>query len=167
MVKVGYTAAVITVSDKGYEGKRIDTSGEAIVEILGQEGWDIQYRNIIPDEFDLIKKELIKCSDELKISLICTTGGTGFSKRDITPEATIAVVDRLARGIPEAMRAESMRLTPKGMLSRAEAGIRADSLIINLPGSERAVRECLNIVIGPIKHGVEVLLGDTINCGRK
>ena len=111
-----------------------------------------------------IKEELIKCADELKVTLTVTTGGTGFSMRDVTPEATLAVVDREVRGIPEAMRAESMKITPMGMLSRAAAGLRKQTLIINLPGSRKAASECLEAVIKPVKHGVEVLLGEAGDC---
>ena len=115
-------AAVITISDKGSRGERQDTSGPALVKILESDNWQVIYKNIIPDEFDMIKSELIKCSDELKASLILTTGGTGFSPRDITPEATLAVINREVRGIPEVMRAESMKITPFGCLSRAVSG---------------------------------------------
>lgn len=156
---MNFTAAVITISDKGSRGERIDTSGPAIVSILSDKGYKIEYTNIIPDDFDIIKSELIKCSDN-NINLIITTGGTGFSPRDITPEATLAVVQRLTPGIPEAMRAESMRITPRGCLSRAVAGIRDRSLIINLPGSEKAARENLAAVIDPIEHGLTMLVGE-------
>ena len=155
---MGYTAAVITISDKGARGERVDTSGPAICEILKENGWEIEYTNIIPDEFEQIKKELICCADEKKIHLVLTTGGTGFAQRDVTPEATMAVVDRLAPGIPEAMRAESMKITPRGCLSRSAAGMRKSTLIVNLPGSEKAAKENLMAVIGAVKHGVEMLL---------
>jgi molybdenum cofactor synthesis domain-containing protein len=112
------------MSDKGSQGLRKDTSGPAVQEILKENGWEVVYTNIIPDDFETIKAELIKCADELDICLVTTTGGTGFSRRDVTPEATLAVSEREVRGIPEAMRAESMKITPMGMLSRAEAGLR-------------------------------------------
>lgn len=159
-----YRAAVITMSDKGSQGLREDTAGDAVVKILEENGWKIQYRTMIPDDMEQIKGELIKCADELKVTLVATTGGTGFSMRDVTPEATLAVVDREVRGIPEAMRAESMKITPMGMLSRAAAGLRKQTLIINLPGSRKAASECLEAVIKPIKHGVEVLLGESGDC---
>ena len=159
-----YRAAVITMSDKGSQGLREDTAGDAVVKILEENGWKIQYRTMIPDDMEQIKAELIKCADELKVTLVATTGGTGFSMRDVTPEATLAVVDREVRGIPEAMRAESMKITPMGMLSRAAAGLRKQTLIINLPGSRKAASECLEAVIKPIKHGVEVLLGESGDC---
>ena len=159
-----YRAAVITMSDKGSQGLREDTAGDAVVKILEENGWKIQYRTMIPDDMEQIKAELIKCADELKVTLVATTGGTGFSMRDVTPEATLAVVDREVRGIPEAMRAESMKITPMGMLSRAAAGLRKQTLIINLPGSRKAASECLEAVIKPIKHGVEVLLREAGDC---
>lgn len=156
---MNYTAAVITVSDKGACGKREDTSGPAICAILEAGGWNIKYTTIIPDEKDMIKAELVKCADELKVSLVLTTGGTGFSPRDITPEATMEVIERHTPGIPEAMRAESMRITPKGCLSRSQAGIRGRTLIVNLPGSEKAAKENLLAVIDPIRHGIDMLSG--------
>lgn len=159
-----YRAAVITMSDKGSQGLRKDTAGDAVVEILEKNGWKVAYRTLIPDDMERIKEELIKCADELKVTLTVTTGGTGFSMRDVTPEATLAVVDREVRGIPEAMRAESMKITPMGMLSRAAAGLRKQTLIINLPGSRKAASECLEAVIKPVKHGVEVLLGEAGDC---
>lgn len=159
-----YRAALITMSDKGSQGLREDTAGDAIVDILKENGWEVEYRTLIPDDFEKIKEELVKCADELGVVLAVTCGGTGFSMRDVTPEATLAVVDREVRGIPEAMRAESMRITPMGMLSRAAAGLRKQTLIINLPGSRKAATECLEAVIKPIKHGVEVLLGEAGDC---
>ena len=162
---MNYTAAVITMSDKGARGERVDTSGPAVQEILKENGWEVVYTNIIPDDFETIKSELIKCADELDVCLVMTTGGTGFSKRDVTPEATHAVADREVRGIPEAMRAESMRITPMGMLSRAEAGLRGGT-IVNLPGSKKAARECLTAVIKPIRHGIDVLRGESHDCAE-
>ena len=159
-----YRAAVITMSDKGSQGLREDTAGDAVVDILEQNGWAVEYRTMIPDDIEQIKAELVKCADDLRVTLVATTGGTGFSMRDVTPEATLAVVDREVRGIPEAMRAESMKITPMGMLSRAAAGLRKQTLIINLPGSRKAASECLEAVIKPIKHGVEVLLGEAGDC---
>ena len=155
-----YTAAVITVSDKGYRGERVDTSGPNLVQILKDRGFDVAYTSIIPDEREMIKAELLKCSDELGIALVLTTGGTGFSPRDITPEAAMAVIERPTPGIPEAMRAESMRITPKGCLSRSVAGIRGRSLIITLPGSRKASAENILAVIDPVEHGLEMLLGE-------
>lgn len=152
-----YTAAVITISDKGARGERVDTSGPAICEMTKEAGYDVVYTNIIPDEKEMIQNELIRCADEMGISLILTTGGTGFSPRDITPEATLAVVERETRGIPEAMRLASLKITPRGCLSRSAAGIRGKSLIINLPGSKKASTENLEAVLDAIGHGLEIL----------
>lgn len=154
---MAYTAAVITISDKGSRGERIDTSGPALCGMLKESGWDVVYTNIIPDEKEQIKAELIHCADERGIALVLTTGGTGFSPRDITPEATLEVVERRTPGIPEAMRAESLRITPKGCLSRSEAGIRGKTLIVNLPGSEKASKENLAAVLSALDHGLDML----------
>ena len=163
-----YTAAVITVSDKGYRGERVDTSGPNLVEILKEKGFDVVYTSIIPDEREMIRTELCKCADDLGIALVLTTGGTGFSPRDITPEATMAIVERPTPGIPEAMRAESMRITPKGCLSRSAAGIRKRSLIINLPGSKKASQENILAVIDPVTHGLDMLYSEgSANCAGK
>ena len=165
---MSYTAAVITVSDKGYRGEREDTSGPNLVKILTEKGFAVTYTAIVPDEADRIKAELCKCADEKKIALVLTTGGTGFSPRDITPEATMEVVERPTPGIPEAMRAESMKITPRGCLSRSAAGIRKRSLIVNLPGSKKASAENLLAVIDPIGHGLEMLQGQgSADCGGK
>lgn len=152
-----YTAAVITVSDRGFQGEREDTSGPALCAMLRDQGWQIVYTTIVPDEKESICRELITCADQRQAALVLTTGGTGFSSRDITPEATLSVVERLCPGIPEAMRAESMKITPHGCLSRETAGIRGQTLIINLPGSKKASTENLSAVIKPIRHGVEML----------
>ena len=157
---MSYTAAVITVSDKGYRGQREDTSGPNLVKILTEKGFEVSYTSIVPDEPDMIKEQLVKCADELKIALVLTTGGTGFSPRDITPEATMEVVERPTPGIPEAMRAESMKITPKGCLSRSAAGIRGRSLIINLPGSKKASAENILAVIDPVAHGLDMLYSE-------
>ena len=152
------TAAVITVSDKGARGARVDTSGPAVCAILREAGWDVVYTAMVPDEQQQIQRELLWCADEKHVNLVLTTGGTGFSPRDVTPEATLAVIERETRGIPELMRAESMKITPRGCLSRAAAGIRGKTLMVNLPGSEKAARENLLAVIGPIRHGIDMLL---------
>ena len=152
------TAAVITVSDKGARGARVDTSGPAVCAILREAGWDVVYTAMVPDEQEQIQRELLWCADEKHVNLVLTTGGTGFSPRDVTPEATLAVIERETRGIPELMRAESMKITPRGCLSRAVAGIRGKTLMVNLPGSEKAARENLLAVIGPIRHGIDMLL---------
>lgn len=162
---MNYTAAVITVSDKGYIGEREDTSGPALAALLEEKGFEVVYRSIVPDEAEQIKRELVSCADEKKIALVLTTGGTGFSPRDITPEATLEVVERQTPGIPEAMRAESMRITPKGCLSRSAAGIRKRTLIINLPGSKKASMENILAVIDPVIHGLDMLYSEgSANC---
>ena len=155
-----YTAAVITVSDKCAKGERADTSGPAVKEMLEREGLEVVYTAIVPDEKEQIEAELIRCADEKRITLVITTGGTGFSRRDITPEATLAVIDRETRGIPEAMRWASLQITPRGCLSRSAAGIRGRTLIVNLPGSEKAAQENLQAVIDPIGHGLDMLCSD-------
>ncbi|MCQ2511817.1 MAG: MogA/MoaB family molybdenum cofactor biosynthesis protein [Lachnospiraceae bacterium] len=164
---MAYSAAVITVSDKGSKGERIDTSGPALQELLKAYGYDVVYSAIVPDEAEDIQRELMDCADK-KISLILTTGGTGFSPRDITPEATMRVIERLTPGIPELMRAESMKITPNGCLSRSVAGIRGLSLIINLPGSEKAAKENLLAVMKPIEHGLKMLYsGGSADCAEE
>ena len=164
---MSYTAAVITISDKGARGERVDTSGPNLCEILKNRGFDVVYTAIIPDEMNEIKAELIRCCDEKKVALLLTTGGTGFSPRDITPEATLQVVERRTPGIPEAMRAESMRITPKGCLSRSEAGIRGRTLIINLPGSKKASEENILAVIDPVEHGLQMLMSEgSADCAK-
>ena len=155
-----YTAAVITVSDKGSRGERVDTSGPAVRKILEEAGFEVVYTSIIPDERAQISEELIRCADEKKIALVMTTGGTGFSQRDITPEATLDVVERETRGIPEAMRWASLQITPRGCLSRSAAGIRGKTLIVNLPGSEKAAKENLLAVIEAIEHGMDMLFSE-------
>lgn len=152
-----YTAAVITISDKGARGERVNTSGPSLVGILEDAGYQVVHTAILPDEQELIRQELIRCADEEQFSLVLTTGGTGSSPRDVTPEATLAVIERATPGIPEAMRAESMRITPRGCLSREVAGIRKRTLIVNLPGSKKASRENLSAVLGAIGHGLDML----------
>ena len=155
-----YTAAVITVSDKGARGEREDTSGPAVKAMLEEAGFEVLYTSIVPDEKEQIQAELIRCADERKLALVMTTGGTGFSQRDITPEATLAVIERETRGIPEAMRWASLQITPRGCLSRSAAGIRGKTLIVNLPGSEKAARENLGAVLEPICHGMDMLFSE-------
>ena len=162
-----YTAAVITISDKGYLGQREDTSGPNLVRILTERGFDGTYTTIIPDDREMIKDELVKCADEKKIALVLTTGGTGFSPRDITPEAAMEVFERPTPGIPEAMRAESMRITPKGCLSRSVAGIRGRTLIITLPGSKKASAENILAGIDPVAHGLDMLYSEgSADCAK-
>ena len=162
-----YNAAVITISDKGYLGQWEDTSGPNLVRILTEKGFEVTYTAIIPDDWEMIQAELLKCADEKGIALVLTTGGTGFSPRDITPEAAMEVIERLTPGIPEAMRAESMRITPKGCLSRSVAGIRGRSLIITLPGSRKASAENILAVIDPVAHGLDMLYSEgSADCAK-
>lgn len=163
MFKVG----ILTISDKASNNERVDESGKVIKEIVKDVGYDVNYYNIIPDEIEDIKAELIKCSDELKCDLLLTTGGTGFSKRDVTPEATLQVMTRNAFGISEAIRAYSMAITKRAMLSRAVSVIRNDTLIINLPGSPKAVKESLEYIINELDHGLKILKGLDSECARK
>ena len=158
--KKSYCAAVITISDKGYRGERADTSGPAVRGMLEDAGFEVVYTSILPDERAQISAELIRCADEMHIPLVLTTGGTGFSQRDVTPEATLDVVERETRGIPEAMRWASLQITPRGCLSRSAAGIRGKTLIVNLPGSEKAAKENLAAVIEPIGHGMDMLFSE-------
>ena len=162
-----YQAAVITVSDKGFLGQRQDTSGPALVKLLEERDYEVIHTQIVPDDHDAIRDALLFCTDEKKITLILTTGGTGFSPRDITPEVTMEIVERPTPGIPEAMRAESMKITPRGCLSRSAAGIRGRSLIINLPGSEKAARENILAVIDAVGHGLEMLCSEgSADCAK-
>lgn len=163
MIKV----AILTVSDKGSRGERIDTTSVAIKEVLDPNLYEVVETKIVPDEIEDIKCELIRFCDDLKVDLVLTNGGTGFSRRDVTPEATLAVIEKLVPGIPEAMRAKSIEITPKAMLSRAVAGIRKTTLIINLPGSPKGAVENLNVVLPALQHGIEILKGEAQECARK
>jgi molybdenum cofactor synthesis domain-containing protein len=157
---------IITISDKGFSGVREDQSGPALVEAL-KEHAVVGKTLILPDEKDKIAEILIQLADAGGVDVIFTTGGTGFAPRDVTPEATMAVVERLVPGIPEAMRQKSMQITERAMLSRATAGIRKQTLIVNLPGSPRAALECLAVFLPVMEHAVETLRGDAYECGRK
>ena len=161
-----FTAAWITLSDKGAAGEREDKSGPLIGEILTEAGYDVVEGVLIADEPAELKSQLMRLADQRQVNVIFTTGGTGFSKRDRTPEATAAVCDRMTPGIAEAIRAYSMTKTPTAMLSRATAGMRNETLIINLPGSPKAVRECLEFLLHPLEHGLEIMLGRTGECAR-
>ncbi len=163
MFKVG----IITSSDKGYEGKREDKSGELIKKIVEDKGYKVERKIILADEEDQIMEELKYMADEIKVDLILTTGGTGFSTRDVTPEATSRVCDRMASGISEAIRSYSLSITPRAMLSRAVSGIRKKTLIINLPGSPKAVEESLEYILDSVDHGLEILTGKAHDCARK
>ena len=160
MINIG----IITASDKGARGEREDISGKTIATILADLG-EVKHYAIIPDEQELLSKAMIDMVDNLGIDLVLTTGGTGFGPRDVTPEATLAVIHRQVPGIPEVMRAKSLEKTPRAMLSRAVAGIRGRALIINLPGSPKGVRECLEAVLPAIEHGVAIMKGNASECG--
>ena len=156
------TAAVLTMSDKGAQGERTDLSGPLIREMLRRIGAEVTYNEILPDDKDLIREKLKEFS--IKVDLILTTGGTGLSPRDQTPDATLEIIDRPVPGIAEAMRIEGLRHTPRAMLSRAVAGLRGDCLIINLPGSPKAVEEGLGAVLDVIPHAIDKSKGDTSEC---
>lgn len=162
MIKTG----ILTISDKGSRGERVDGTGPAVREALGNGEYKVEYYKVIPDEIDLICQELIYMSDELNLDLVLTNGGTGFSKRDVTPEATLKVIKKQTPGICEAMRQMSLAITPKAMLSRAVAGIRDNTLIINLPGSPKGAVENLKFVLPAIPHGIEILNGTGGECAR-
>ena len=162
-----FKASVITVSDKGFRGEREDTAGPLAASMLKEAGYEVVAQTIVPDERALIEAELRRHADEIGASLILTSGGTGFSKRDVTPEATLAVCERLAPGIPEAMRAYCLSITNRAMLSRAQAGLYHDSLIVNLPGSPKAVRENLEPVLPALEHGLQMLLGTKNECASE
>lgn len=156
---MSYRAAVITVSDACSAGSRVDTSGPAVCAILRAAEFDLVHIDLVPDERPLIADILRRCADELHCDLIVTTGGTGLSPRDVTPEATRDVIEREIPAIPQAMLFESLKVTPRAMLSRAAAGTRGDTLIVNLPGSEKAARENLLAVLPALSHGIEMMRG--------
>lgn len=162
-----FTLGIIIASDKGAKGERADKSGLIIQEVMEKHGFITKKYIILPDEKEILEKEMIHMSDDLAIDLILTSGGTGFSKRDVTPEATLNVVERLTPGISEAIRYNSLQITPRAMLSRAVSGIRKNSLIINLPGSPKAVQESLAFILSSIHHGLEILKGISSECARK
>ncbi|KPU26717.1 cytoplasmic protein [Caloranaerobacter sp. TR13] len=162
MFKVG----IITASDKGYKKEREDLSGKVINDMITQKGYKVEKYVVLPDEEDIIYKEIVYMADELGVDLILTTGGTGFSPRDVTPEATRKAIDRFAPGVSEAIRYYSLQITPRAMLSRGISGIRNKTLIINLPGSPKAVRESLEYIIDSVHHGLEIMTGKTRECAR-
>lgn len=158
------TVAVLTLSDRGSRGEREDLSGPAIGEMLRAIGAEVKHYEVLPDEKEMIKERLLEYSR--KVDMILTTGGTGLSPRDVTPEATLEVIEREIPGIAEAMRAESMKKTTRSMLSRAVAGVRGQTLIVNLPGSPKAAKENLEVILDVIPHAVEKIRGDTSECAR-
>lgn len=162
MIKVG----ILTISDKGSRGEREDLSGKVIEEVVKKINGEVKYYQIIPDEKDIIQEELIRAVDNLHLDLILTTGGTGLGKRDVTPDATLAIIEKEVPGISEIIRSESFKKTNRAILSRGVAGIRKESLIINLPGSPKGVRESLEIILNAVPHGIEILKGQVTECGR-
>ncbi len=159
--------AIITSSDTGYRGEREDLSGPAVKEIMEAHGYQVVSMEILPDDRGMLSKRMAEIADENQAELILTTGGTGFSPRDVMPEATEDIMERRVPGIPEAMRAYSMTITKRAMLSRAAAGIRKQTLIINLPGSPKAVKESLEYIVDALGHGIEILTGEASDCARK
>ena len=162
-----YRAAIITLSDKGARGEREDVSGQVIADMLAQAGYEVVQRLLLSDDRQGLTDALIRICDGRKAELILTTGGTGFSIRDNAPEATMDAIERPVPGIAEAMRMNSLRFTTRGMLSRAVSGIRKGTLIINLPGSPKAVRENLEYILPTLAHGIAFLAGDAAECARK
>lgn len=159
-------AAIITSSDKGYAGEREDVSGQVIADLLTEAGYEIMRKVVLPDEKQMLADEMLDLCKQ-GADLVLTTGGTGFSRRDVTPEATKMVIEREARGITDAILFYSLSITPRAMLSRAVAGIREETLIVNLPGSPKAVREALEYILPSLKHGLEILKGLDSECARK
>lgn len=157
-----YTAAVLTVSDRSARGERPDGAGPLVASLLKEAGYSVLETGLVPDERPEIEAALIRLAE--RAALVVTTGGTGFSPRDVTPEATLAVCERAVPGIPEAMRAASLAITPRAMLSRAAAGIRGGTLIVNLPGSPKAAKENLEAVLPTLEHGLKMLLGGSADC---
>jgi len=156
MLNVG----ILTISDKGSYGQRHDESGEVIRDSLSPSDSHVIKYEIIPDEVDIISRKLAEWADEGQLDIIITTGGTGLSQRDVTPEATLSIVDKVVPGFAEAMRVKTLNTTPMAMLSRATAGVRGQCLIINLPGSPKAVGECLEVILPAIPHAVEIIKGE-------
>jgi molybdenum cofactor synthesis domain-containing protein len=163
-----YKVFIITASDSSAAGTRADLSGPARREILSAHArFSVEGIAVLPDDRAALAREMARLADEAGADLILTTGGTGFSKRDVTPEATLDVTERRVPGIPEAMRRLSLEITPRAMLSRAEAGIRGDTLIVNLPGSPKAVRETLDFILSSVEHGLDILQGRDGDCARE
>ncbi len=162
-----FRVAIVTLSDLGSVGKRVDESGPLIQKIMEENGYNVTSLSLLPDEEKEISDLLINLADRCQNDLILTTGGTGLSSRDVTPEATLKVMTKNVPGISEALRYESMKYTNKAMLSRGVSVIRNETLIINLPGSPKAVQESLDIILGPLKHGLEIMKGRAHNCARK
>ena len=158
--------SILTISDRGARGEREDTSGSTIRDLLKGLPSEVIHYEVIPDERDMIKEALVRCTDSLHSDLILTTGGTGLSPRDVTPDATLEVIDKEVPGFSEAMRAEGLKKTPHAMISRAVCGTRKQTLIVNLPGSPKAVRECLKAILPAVPHALSKLKGDQEECGQ-
>lgn len=163
MIKV----AIITVSDKGSQGQREDLSGKTIEKVLEKIEAKVVWYTIVPDEVGLIKSALIEAIEMHQADLVLTTGGTGLGKRDVTPDATKTVIEKVVPGISEIIRIESFKKSPHALLSRAIAGIRGNSLIINLPGSPKGVRESLSVILEALPHGIAILQGEATECGKE
>ena len=159
-------AGILVISDKGWSGERLDESGRVAREIVGQLGIEVAKYEVVPDEADIISDKLVEWADEFGLDLIVTSGGTGLSLRDVTPEATLAVIDKSIPGLTEAMRMNTMKRKPEALLSRAVAGSRGKCLIVNLPGSPKAVKECLDVIMPVLPHALEILGGRVSDCGR-
>lgn len=158
--------AVLTASDRSSRGERKDISGAEIARIAGEAGWEVISHTIVADDKIMLKKEMIRLCDQSPVTLLLTTGGTGLAPRDFTPDATQEVIEKYVPGIAEAMRLESMKKTPHAMLSRAICGIRGKTLIVNLPGSPKAVRECLEVIMPAIPHAISLLAGSVSDCAQ-
>ena len=166
-MKKDLKVAVITVSDKGYRGEREDRSGKYIVDYFKENGWIVSDYAIVPDETDIIKDKLIDICDNEKANLIITTGGTGFSLRDVTPEATEEVIEKKVPGFSEMLRIEGQKKTPRAILSRGVSGIRKNTLIINIPGSIKGVKDSLELIYRSLPHGIDILAGRDAECGQE
>lgn len=162
-----YRVGIITASDKGSRGERVDESGAKIKEIVAEYGYEVKFYRVLPDDMEVLAEEIKILCDENTVDLILTTGGTGFSPRDNTPEATLSIAEKLVPGISEAMRSYSMQFTKKAMLSRAVSVIRKSTLIINMPGSPKAVKECMECLMPALDHGLDILTGQSSECARK
>jgi molybdenum cofactor synthesis domain-containing protein len=159
-------AGILVISDKGWSGERPDKSGQAAKEAISQLTLDVLKYEVVPDDADIISGRLREWCDEAGLDLVLTSGGTGLSERDVTPEATLRVIDKTIPGITEAMRMETMKIKPEAILSRAVAGSRGRCLIINLPGSPKAVKECLDVIVPVLPHALDVLSGKVSDCGH-
>jgi len=159
-------AGILVISDRGWSGERPDKSGQVAKELIGRLGIEVAKYEVVPDETEVISKKLREWSDTVGLDLIVTSGGTGLSPRDVTPEATLAVIDKIIPGLTEAMRMATMKRKPEAILSRAVAGSRGKCLIVNLPGSPKAVKECLEVILPVLPHALEILGGKISECGH-